>query len=95
MTSRDAAATDSSWSMAALVCHECCGHDTKAVVKSVRRAVRDRFGKRAVRVTTVGCLDICPKHAVTVVCIRDGRSRLVTVDPRHAEDAVPDALDHT
>ncbi len=93
MDPRDAAAVDSPWTMAALLCRECCRHDTKEIVKSVRRTLRDRFGKRSVRISTVGCLDICPKHAVTVLCVRDGRSRLVTVDLRHPDRAIGDVLD--
>lgn len=59
---------DTSWERALLVCQKCDKHETRSLVKALRQAVRARFGKKAVRVVTTSCLDVCPKSGTVVAC---------------------------
>lgn len=69
-----------SWHSAVLVCEKCLKHETKQIVKDVRGALREHFSKKGVRVTTVGCLDVCPKVGVTVLCVGPSGPRTLVAD---------------
>lgn len=71
------------WQTLIAVCGKCDGDS-----KSLRRAIKDELksrGERDARVVRTSCLDICPKHAVTVAVSGPGVTRCVVV--RSADDA--------
>jgi predicted metal-binding protein len=61
-----------------LVCGKCTrklhgGFGKKAkknLADELRSELRDAGRKREVRVVETGCLSLCPKHAVTILCSR-------------------------
>ncbi len=77
------------WRDVVLVCRKCgkrggFGPDgDETLAKALRRSLDDGEGRkvkalrRAVGVVEVGCLDICPKHAVVVMKGSDPRSMLL------------------
>ena len=72
-----------------LVCKECKGSESRAIARSLRALVRDRFGKGKVRVVMSGCLDVCPKRAVTIgVLVHGSTCCVVAHDPDEAEKKV-------
>lgn len=87
MTSRRARAN---WSTAVLVCRKCSkklknggfGPDgDKPLAKALRKHLQLGKGRTArAGIVEVGCLDLCPKHAVTVVDTRQP-DRWLTVRP--------------
>jgi hypothetical protein len=63
-----------------LVCRECDGSPgvrPKHVRTSLKAAVEATVGKRAVRVLSAGCLDVCPKRAVTVALLGSSHTTVV------------------
>lgn len=74
------AVTVTSWHSAVLVCEKCAKHEAKHLVKGLRSALREHFGKKGVRVATVGCLDVCPKAGVTVLCVGPSGPQTLVVD---------------
>lgn len=62
------------WREVVLVCRKCTkrakggfGPDGRSKLRQVLRKALKDSGRKDIRVISVGCLDICPKHAVTVV----------------------------
>jgi flavoprotein len=54
------------WTQAVFLCSKCMKKQDR---KELRREVRDALkaaGRKDIRVVACGCLDVCPKHAVTV-----------------------------
>jgi hypothetical protein len=77
-----------------LVCRECDERGARHVAKALRRLVRHRLGSKRARVVLSTCLDVCPKHEVTLAIVLRGQVRCATVhDPAEAERKVTAALE--
>ncbi|HEX7134220.1 MAG TPA: hypothetical protein VF228_16705 [Iamia sp.] len=63
-----------------LVCRECDGvrgFGPKQVRKTLRARAKAALPRKAVRVATVSCLDVCPKRAVTVAVTGVGETAVI------------------
>lgn len=86
-------ATPAPWQEVLLICGKCSrkldggfGRKGKHGLKDVLRDTLKETGqRRAVRVLEVGCLGLCPKHAVSAISSR--RPAEVLVIPRGADPA--------
>lgn len=82
-----------------LVCRECDGtrgFGPKQVRKALKAHAKAGLPPRAARVATVSCLDVCPKHAVTVAVTGVGETTVTISGPAGAAsviDGIGRALD--
>ncbi|HEU5152408.1 MAG TPA: hypothetical protein VFU19_18105 [Iamia sp.] len=67
-----------------LVCRECDGargFGPKRVRKALKARTRAGLPRKAARVATVSCLDVCPKRAVTVAVAGVGETAVTISGP--------------
>jgi hypothetical protein len=69
------------WASAVLVCERCQHGAGKRMVKPLKSALRERMGRRGARVALVGCLDVCPKRDVAVLCVGPLGPTVAVVEP--------------
>jgi hypothetical protein len=70
-----------------LVCRECDGargFGPKQVRTALKAGAKTELPRKAVRVATVSCLDVCPKRAVTVTVTGVGETAVTISGPAGA-----------
>lgn len=74
-----------------LVCRECdggSGYGPKQVRKTIKQAVKATLPRKAVRVASVSCLDVCPKRATCVAVVGEGETTVTVCGPEGAASVV-------
>ena len=74
-----------------LVCRECdggSGFGPKRVRKAMNAEAKATLPRKAVRVATVSCLDVCPKRATCVAVVGAGEVTVTVSGPKGASAVV-------
>ncbi|MEO7431846.1 MAG: hypothetical protein ABIR62_07440 [Dokdonella sp.] len=85
------AALAARWKEAVFLCTKCMKRQDRKDLRGELRSALKSEGRKDIRVIACGCLDVCPKHGVTIARsseLRDHPPRLHVLDNRDGVEDV-------
>jgi hypothetical protein len=79
------------WKEAVFLCSKCMKRQDRKELRRQLRSTLKSEGRKDIRVVACGCLDVCPKHGVTIARsseLREQPPRLHVLDNRDGVDDV-------